>query len=75
MNFATCVYEILIAVCRYPTRLLSSPNRNLGRVTRAEIEVMIDEIREDKVNIRQQLFCCLLKNVFARFEAHRYVYL
>jgi hypothetical protein len=45
-----------VAVCRYPTRLLSSPNRNLGRVTRAEIEVMIDEIREDRVNIRQQLF-------------------
>jgi hypothetical protein len=71
----SCVYKILFAVCRYPTRLLSSPNRNLGRVTRAEIEVMIDEIREDIINIRQQLFYCSQKNLFVRFEAHWYAYL
>jgi hypothetical protein len=49
-------------VCRYPTRLLSSPNRNLGRVTRAEIEVMIDEIREDRVNIRQPIILLFKKD-------------
>jgi len=35
---------------RYPTRLLSTPNRNLGRVTRPEIEAMIEEIRASEVN-------------------------
>ena len=29
---------------RYPTRLLSTPSRYLGRVTKEEIELMISEI-------------------------------
>ena len=32
-------------VFRFPTRLLSTPNRNLGRVTRGELEAMIEEIK------------------------------
>lgn len=35
---------------RFPTRLLSTPNRYLGRVTRSEIDAMIEEVKASEVN-------------------------
>jgi len=35
---------------RFPTRLLSTPNRNVGRVTKQEIEAIVSEIKNSEVS-------------------------
>ena len=46
-------YNMLIFIIfRFPTRLLSTPNRYLGRVSKEEIELMIAEIEITEPDVK-----------------------